>query len=403
VLARSGCARSARRSSPQTSALLALLVCGLCQLALITPGAVARTSSAGAVKGPPVPSGFVGMNVDVPLLSSPMMLPAALGRMVASGVESLRITFNWSAAQPVANGPIDFTQTDQVVGQAAQRGLTVMPVVLYAPAWDATPHLVGALAAPASDAPYADYVRALVDRYGPRGSYWTQNSGVPRRPIRMWQIWNEPNFRYDWPFQPFAPTYVRLLHAAHAAIKQADPGAKVVLAGMPNTAWTYLAQIYAVRGARNDFDEVAVHPYTQQPRNVITFLQLVRDVMNHHGDSRKPLLATETGWNSSLGRAGDPYCCQTTERGQARKVKALLPLLGAHRRQLGLAGFYYYTWASQEFTGAPSFNFAGLFDLTPGGLVAKPVFSTFRRGALALERCRQKGAIAPRCVKPAPS
>ncbi len=82
------------------------------------------------------------------------------------------------------------------------------------------------------------------------------------------------------------------------------------------------------------------------------------------------------------------------------KVKAELPLLAAHRRLLNLLGFYFYTWAGDEHTGAPSFNFAGLFDDVNGRLRAKPVYSVFRQGVLALERCRRTGATAGTCAQP---
>ncbi len=381
------------RSRPPLLVLIAILAAALIGS---SPAAAAKRPT----PQPSLPRGFVGMNVDGPLVGGKTNLAPAFDRMVASGVESLRLTFSWAQAQPAQDGPIDFTQTDALVGLAAQRGLTVLPVVLYAPSWDASPHPAGTLANPATDAPYAAYLSALVGRYGPRGSYWSQHPRIPRLPIRMWQIWNEPNFTYDWPTRPFAPSYVALLHAAHAAIKQADPGAKVVLAGFPNDAWTSLRQIYVVKGARQDFDVVAVHPYTRQPGNVIKFLGLVRGVMKSHGDARKSLLVTETGWNSSAGRKpADGFCCQTTEQGQARDIKALLPLLAANRRALGLLGFYVYTWASQEYTGAPSFDFAGLFDFTNGRLVAKPVYNAFSRGVLALENCRTMSRTAGRCQR----
>jgi hypothetical protein len=321
--------------------------------------------------------------------------------MVASGVESLRVVFNWADAEPTQGGPISFAATDSIVGLAAERRLTVLPVVIYAPAWDAGPHAPSDVAPPASDGPYADYLTALVGRYGPHGSYWAEHPSTPRVPIRMWQIWNEPNYIFYWPTRPFAPSYVRLVIAAHAAIKAADPGARVVLAGMPDFAWQYLDQIYKVSGARGAFDVVSANPYTAQPKNVIAFLQLVRKVMNRNGDARKPMLASETGWQSSLGdKPSDSFCCQTTEQGQAGKVGAVLPLLASHRRQLGLLGFYFYTWVGQEYRGASSFNFAGLFRFANNRLVAKPVFGVFRRGALALERCRVKGPVATRCSRP---
>jgi hypothetical protein len=192
---------------------------------------------------------------------------------------------------------------------------------------------------------------------------------------------------------------VGLLAAAHRAVKAVDPGAKIVLAGLPDYAWIALARIYRVSGARNDFDIVAAHPYTSTPAGVIEILGFVRAVMNRHGDSHKPMLVTETGWSSTAGTASDDYCCQTTRHGQATKIARLLPLLAANRTRLGLLGFYYYTWAGEEYTGAPSFNFAGLLNFTGTSFIAKPSLRAFTAGALALERCRQKARIATRCSR----
>lgn len=345
------------------------------------------------------PFGFVGMNVDGPLLDPGVNLTPIFSRMESTGVEAVRTTFNWAAAQPVQGGPIDFSQTDALVGDAAARGMTLLPVIIYTPEWDAQPHDPGTLAIPADDAPYAAYAAALVRRYGPHGSFWAAHPTLPRLPIRAWQIWNEPNFNYYWR-APFAASYVALLAAAHAAIRQADPGAKVVLAGFPDQAWQSLDAVYQIKGARNDFEIAAAHPYTQKPANVIRFLQFVRAAMKAHGDARKPLLVTETGWNSSHGhQPADGFCCQTDEQGQMARVKAELPLLAANRTRLNLLAFYYYTWAGDEHTGAPSFNFAGLFDDVNGTLRAKPVYNVFRAGVLGLERCRRKGATADECAR----
>ena len=152
----------------------------------------------------------------------------------------------------------------------------------------------------------------------------------------MWQIWNEPHFTSYWSQQPFAPGYVKLLAAAHAAIKAADPGAKVVLAGLADFSWQYLAQIYRVPGARRLFDIVALHPYTAEPRGVITIMQRVRAVMNQFGDRAKPILATEITWPSSEGKAPPQFGVSTTEAGQAARLAAVVPLLMANRSKLGL-------------------------------------------------------------------
>ena len=226
---------------------------------------------------------------------------------------------------------------------------------------------------------------------------------VDHKPIERWQIWNEPSFDYYWP-QPFASSYVPLLAAAHAAIKAADPTAQVVLPGFPDLAWQFLATIYQQGGGvQRDFDVVAAHPYTAQPANVLRFLGLMRAEMRRNGDGAKPIMITETGWNSSVGHhPADNFCCQTTAAGQAADVRALLPLLAADRRAQHLLGFYFYTWAGSEQDVTFSFNFAGLFDDSLGHLLAKPVYSTFRDGALGLERCRRAGRLAGHCAQTAP-
>jgi hypothetical protein len=94
------------------------------------------------------------MMADGPIFSPGVNLPRQLDRMVASGVESLRVAFSWSDAQPYASWadvpaslvgqftsgvggvPTDFSATDRIVGLAARRGLSVLPVAMYAPSWD---------------------------------------------------------------------------------------------------------------------------------------------------------------------------------------------------------------------------------------------------------------------------
>jgi hypothetical protein len=409
---------------PGLSLSIVAVVAAFAGVALGLPGpALARSAAHAGSPAPtvravaPVPPGFVGVDADGPLFdpTAHLNLDRQLDQMVADGVESLRAAFSWAAAQPyaswaavpadqqseftnVAGLPTDFAATDQLVGAAAQHGLTLLPTILYSPAWDAKTNRAG-LASPRSPVPYANFLTALVRRYGPRGSYWTSHPGIPRLAIRNWQIWNEPNLAYYWP-QPFAPSYVTLLRAAHTAIKRADPGAKVVLAALTNFAWKSIGQIYRRPGARDLFDIVAVNGFTKTPSDVITYLRIMRNALIHLGDGYKPLLATEVSWPSAQGKSPQHFDFNTTEAGQARNIAAVLPMLGSMRTQLGLVGFDYYTWVGNETPHAMAFSFAGLLGLKRGTLVAKPALSAFRQGALALEWCRQKAAVATRCAKP---
>jgi hypothetical protein len=368
-----------------------------------------REATAGSTgRLPTVPQGFVGVVVGAPLFPNTDVsidLDSQLNTMISSGVQSLRLPIDWASCQPfktwsqvppdardlfvsVGGIPTNFTLVDQVVAESARRGVTLMPMILDAPRWDAV-RAKGVVAIPRQNGPYARFVAALASRYGPNGTFWQGFSG-PVVPVRMWQIWNEPNIAPFWPRQPFARRYVALLKAAHDALKKVDPGAKVILAGLPNYSWRSLQRIYAIPGARRLFDVVAVHPYTKTPQGVITILSFVRQVMNLAGDSNKPIVADEVSWPSSLGKTvhNTGYDFATTEAGQARNIGKLLPMLAQKRRSLRLQGFYYYTWVSAERRNGLAFDFAGLLKVVNGRLIPKPALNAFTRAALAIEGCQ---------------
>jgi len=386
-------------------------------VSLATAGAApARTH---AHKPQRVPLGYFGAVLDGPMFppAPGVNLAQQLSVMERSGVESIRIQIDWASIQPYPNWsavpqdersgftnvdglPLRLASIDQLATLCAQRGLSLQPNVSDAPGWD-TDSPPGVVArTPRSYAPYGAFMKALIHRYGPRGSLW--NGHVPKLPIRAWEVWNEPNLSGYWSVQPnFEPSYVALLRVAHDAIKSADPGATVILAGMVDHSWDYIAKIYQVPGARRLFDTVAVHPYTHYPAGVLTILGRVRHVMDAAGDRRKPMVADELGWNSSVGKGSpDHFGVEVTEAVQARDVAAVLPMLARQRTRLRLMGLDYYSWAEIEAPGSPEFDFAGLFRFSGGRFIAKPVFGAYRRNALAQERCRQKSSVAFRCRKP---
>ena len=202
-----------------------------------------------------------------------------------------------------------------------------------------------------------------MDRYGPGGSFWRENPDLPRLTIRDWQVWNEPNLKASWADRTWAPGYVSLLRRASAAIRRKDRRARVVLAGLPNQSWRDLRQIYRRRGARRLFDVVAIHPYTAKPPGLVTILRLVRRTMRRYGDRRKPMLVTEFGFPSSRGKT-KIYGFETTEAGQAKRLRQALPLLAKYRKQLRLRAIFHNTWIGRERRGAFTFEFSGLRRLT---------------------------------------
>ena len=336
-----------------------------------------------------VPQGWLGVTADGPFD------PGDAGewnRMARSGVETVRVAFRWYLIEP-APGRLDLARTDRIVAAAARRGMAVLPVIENVPPWAAT--RPGDLAAPPRDpATLGAFSAALVRRYGPRGSFWRDNSRGPRRPIHAWQVLNEPNILGHWSEQPPMPAYVAALRGAAAGIRGADPRATIVLAGLSNESWTALEQIYAA-GARGLFDAVAVHPYTRRPVDVLRILRLVRGVMAANGDAALPLWVTELSWPAAQGRPGWKVGIEVGERRQARMLAIAMRKLYRSRRNLKLERVLWYTWISNE-VGPSAFDWSGLRRTRPGGTVSMPALKVFRQAARRLRGCAGS-ARAARC------
>jgi hypothetical protein len=368
-----------------------------------------------------LPRQFVGVNVDSRIAN--LANPGREFRLMArAGIGSVRVPMDWSTLQPWPNRdavpsgersslrdeagvPTDFRLTDRLIGAAASARLEVLVTVVGAPAW-ARMFESRAASPPRSTARFAGVVRALVRRYGPRGSFWRERRGVVRDPVRAWQVFNEPNIALFWdggpragePDRSWARQYAPFVRAAAGAIRAADPGARIVLAGLVNRSWDSLAALLAAdaRLARR-VDAVAVHPYTAAPAGVIRILRLARAVLRAHGAGRVPIVVSEWGWPSAAGHPIPLLGIEVTPRQQAARVARTLRLLADGRAQLGVTGAYWFDWASPDDDapasaagyGAASFAYSGLRRLAGRGpTIAKPAFAAFVRTARALESSR---------------
>jgi hypothetical protein len=337
---------------------------------------------AAAPAGAAVPRHWLGVMADGPLTDPGVDRASEWELLARSGARSVRLAFEWTRGQPTGPGGVDFAAYDPLVLAAAREDVALLPVVYATPEWArADP---GNRASPPRDPQdYARFLTALVARYGPQGSFWGEHPEVRRRPIRAWQLWNEPNLSGFWSQQPFAPGYVRLLRAARVALRAADPGARAVLAGLPN-GWDALRRIYRA-GGRRSFDAVAIHPYTERPTRLRRFLTIVRGVMRAFGDRRKPIWVTELSWPASAGKLRDPIGIATDDRGQARRMRIGLMTLARARRRLRIERVYWYTWLSAESTSSV-FDWSGLRRLRDGRIVSAPALKTFKAVARRLRR-----------------
>jgi hypothetical protein len=193
-----------------------------------------------------VPRGFFGVNVNGPLDEPAFDLDAEAATMHANGVRSWRVEFSWDLLEPEP-GRFDWSRTDRKVLAAARARIDVLGLAVRAPAW-ANGGDLDPFVPPRDPRAFGAFMTALVARYGPAGSLWAEHPEVPRRPVRAWEIWNEPNLAIYFRAQPFARPYARLLRAASRAVRRADRRATIVLAGMANFSWRDLDRFLRTSG-----------------------------------------------------------------------------------------------------------------------------------------------------------
>ena len=265
-----------------TVRLLVLAV--LATLALAAPASAARS----------VPHGFVGVHWSYELASAPAdAQDAQWDVMASSGIESVRADFSWPVMQGGRGEPLDFTRSDALVRRATLRNVSLLPVVNEAPRW-ARAYKRRDKSPPRRNSDYASFIAGLVERYGPSGSFWTENPTLPKRPLREWQIWNEPHLRSYWDAPEksrwgYPAGYGKLLRSAYRAVKVRDPGAKVVLAGITQRAWEEIEELYAVGRIKGAFDVAALQIFPQTVRRSVLATKLFRDALRARGDGRKPI------------------------------------------------------------------------------------------------------------------
>ena len=357
--------------------------------------ALAVPATAGAARRE-VPRGWLGVVVDGPLIE-PGFADAApeWDRLAGSGAESVRAAIYWNQVQPGKATELNFAGADAIVLAAAQRGLAVLPVLQGTPAWAAL-NPADPASPPRNPEDFAHFLTALVTRYGPKGSLWTEHPEVSRQPVRSWQIWNEPNLTRYWNVAPWAPSYVALLKRADRALKAADPGSDTVLAGLPNESWKAIKSIYDA-GARGAFDIVTLHPYTGIPANVVRIVKIVRREMARRGDAKMPVWITELSWPAAQGKTLQHGGFETTEKGQSERLKEGLPLLADERRDLRIGRVYWYTWLSAEGITDSAFDYSGLRRLRGGLVHSAPALTVFTRLARRLQGCAKRSGDARRC------
>jgi hypothetical protein len=320
-------------------------------------------------------------------------------RLNGGGVESVRVPLGWANVQSVRGGSYDWTGIDDQILAASKAGIKVLPFLTGAPEWAvpmATVPQSGGLKAPAhlpvsgaARSGWIGFLTAAVARYGPNGSFWSEHPAVPKMPLRRWQIWNEPNFKF-FVAKPNPAEYGKLVKISYNALKVADPGAQTILAGLfsrPKGArdrktgkhkslnWyasDFVSQMYKLTpGVKAKFNGAALHPYTIFARELPEVTEELREVMRLNGDGGKGLWITELSWSSRPKTSSNLFGKGLA--GQARELRNAFSVLRKSQVKWKVKSVFWFS--VDDVAGACNFcDGSGLFG---SGFKPKPSWFSY--------------------------
>ena len=278
----------------------------------------------------------VGVNVALEQYA-PDGLRRTLAHIDSTSMDWVRQTFAWADIQPEPDR-FEWAPWDRIVNAIPDNHIDETPLSLIAvldtaPPWS-HPILrlrsgqasnfqppTSNLQPPTSNLDFAKFAHAFAQRYGDRIDYY--------------QIWDEPNLGDRWNGEVNPVAYAEMLRQARDAIREVDPSAVIILAGLAPTVetspanmadWLFLRKLYEA-GAKDLFDVAAGKPYgfdtgpddRRVDSDVLSFshILLMREEMEAHGDVTKALWASHFGWNvhpqSIWGRATEEQQAQWTQ------------------------------------------------------------------------------------------
>jgi hypothetical protein len=231
----------------------------------------------------------------------------------------------------------DFSYYDHFMLLAAQRGLHILPLLYETPSWAGPSYN----SIPSNSQVFAQYVAAVIRRYGTGGSFWAEHPALAGSAIGTWEIWNEPYLGSgdDGDYDP--ATYAQLVKASAIAGRAVDPNAKFLMAAemqsgrdaQGNWQWWVDALYQAVPNLNHYFDGVAMHDYGNDVNTLnpmvagqpydnyghIMRIENLRQQFVSHNAANKPFWITEAGWSTCTG--GDSDC--VTDAKQASNLSTL--------------------------------------------------------------------------------
>lgn len=313
------------------------------------------------------------------------------------GIGTARVTPQWNEVEriPPSGGHhhFDFARFDQTMSALARSRIRAAAYLIGVPSWARGLRgvICGERAPPTSPADFATYAGAVVDRYGRGGSFWGQHPRLPYRPVRQFEVWNEPNLLDYWCPAINPAEYADLFVAAARRIHQSDPRATVVFGGLSGVEQDrhrpsgtlqemepgrFLALVVSHRpDARSEIDAVGLHTYAKLPAGHIKLLRHLRRRMGELSLGL-PIVYNEFGWPTRGARG-----FVTGEKARAAYTRRVAKAAGLG--DCGVISVAPYTWATREMQLDDAEDWYGIVD----PLTARP-YRTARSYSELVRRAR---------------
>lgn len=222
-------------------------------------------------------------------------------------------SFAWRDIESIEKGKYDWWRPDKIVDAAEEAGINLLIRIDRQPFWSQEPGAdLKENIPPADFNDFSDFCGVLAERYQGR--------------IDAYQVWNEPNLSREWGDRPPDPAeYTELLKVCYQAIKEADPDAVVISAGLAPTGtglplaipdMEFLQGMYDA-GAADYFDVLGLNapgykaPPEISPEEgesnpeygggrwfVFRHVEDMREIMVANGDEAKQAAILELGWTT---------------------------------------------------------------------------------------------------------
>jgi polysaccharide biosynthesis protein PslG len=358
------------------SGVIAVVICFGLLLAAVAPTT--------AVEAKKVPKGFFG------LAQGGVTDAKDFKKMGDIKVRTYRLSVTWRAVEPQAD-VYNWSHIDGQVGALAKNGITPVISIWGSPSWATGSGYLGVppLKGTAKDA-WKSFLKTLVNRYKKGGEYWRTNPSVPKKPVKFWQIWNEPNlpkyFTKPGSNPPksvpkTAKSYAKLVKSSDKAISKADKHGKIVLAGLSSKVKKkkldpnhFIKKFLKTKKITKRFDAAALHPYAPKISKYKSRVSKFRKAMKKAGGKKKGIWLTEVGWGSKHGHGS----LNKGKSGQAKLLKKAFKVTLKNRKKWKIDHAFWYDWRDPP-RGAPvGCSFCPSAGLLKNNRKPKPAYKQFK-------------------------